>query len=869
MIRRPSGAPRGRRPCRRGGVPSSVALLLARVAVARVAVTGIAVAAIASLAIAPLAAGAAEPAGSPGPATGVVAAPSIPVTCGYSADTTWTSTSTTPAVVGSCSLALAVESVVVITSTGTIVQHDDVFPNNGPYHARFSVAVDGPRPAADSDSDTAADSDSAADTAAERLITVDGAHLDVNHPVSRTFTLTTGTLMAPGVHVIALMASLEPLSGNRMIVVDPSIVAIAVPGDSPDSAACWSPGSAPGAASRVVTASASFVPAGGCTIEVPVDGFALVLGSGSLGRLPGERGQPYEARLRVANDFSPTVVDHWATVDDAPTLGHTYGSIGIASMVPVAAGTRAFDLSVARDVGTGTVVLDDPSLVVITFPADSPAVTGCSERGTGAVAVMASAPVWQRLGACTLEARFPGTLIATATTSMNVENGVGYTQGRFRLGLDATSGDDRTDRWVDSFVDPSNDGYDQSIAVSLLTRVGSGPHTVSLMGHRTAGNGVPVLHGRSVVGLVIADDIAPGSPTGVQARPGSGSAEVSWIAPGANGGTPPTAYEITAIPGGLSVRAGATATSATVAPLADGVYSFTVTAINAAGTGQPSAASNRVTLGSPVGAPPRASGYWMVDDAGVVYAFGDSRVLGDASSMVAAARADGRGNVVVVDIEPTVSAGGYWLLDSLGGVHPFGDAVDHGSVPVGQLVGDESAVSISATATGLGYWVFTNRGRVIRFGNIASFGDLSSLQLNGPVRDSIRSPSGNGYYLVASDGGVFAFGDAQFHGSMGGHQLNAPVRSLVPDRDGSGYWLVASDGGVFAFLAEFRGSIPGVLPPDQPLRRPIAGMVAFGSGYLMVGEDGGAFAFSDRPFAGSLGSDPPSRPVTAVAAFSI
>jgi hypothetical protein len=34
----------------------------------------------------------------------------------------------------------------------------------------------------------------------------------------------------------------------------------------------------------------------------------------------------------------------------------------------------------------------------------------------------------------------------------------------------------------------------------------------------------------------------------------------------------------------------------------------------------------------------------------------------------------------------------------------------------------------------------------------------------------------------------------------------------------------------------------------------------------MVASDGGIFAFSDTPFAGSLGADPPSRPIVAVAA---
>ncbi len=140
---------------------------------------------------------------------------------------------------------------------------------------------------------------------------------------------------------------------------------------------------------------------------------------------------------------------------------------------------------------------------------------------------------------------------------------------------------------------------------------------------------------------------------------------------------------------------------------------------------------------------------------------------------------------------------------------------------------------------------------------------MSAVPLNGPVLDSIATPSGKGYYMVASDGGIFAFGDARFFGSMGGAVLNAPVQSLVPDPDRAGYWLVASDGGVFAFGAPFRGSMGG-----HRLNAPLTGMVPFGNGYLMVGTDGGIFNFSDLPFLGSLGGAPPADPISSVAALT-
>jgi beta-propeller uncharacterized protein DUF5122 len=246
------------------------------------------------------------------------------------------------------------------------------------------------------------------------------------------------------------------------------------------------------------------------------------------------------------------------------------------------------------------------------------------------------------------------------------------------------------------------------------------------------------------------------------------------------------------------------------------------------------------------------SGYWMIGAGGTVYAFGDARWLGNAAVP---------SGVNAVDLEPTPSKTGYWVVDGRGTVASFGDAARFGSIS-GGLAKGESVTSLSATPSGQGYWIFTTRGRVVPFGDAVSYGDMAKVALNGPVLDSIPTPSGQGYYMVASDGGIFAFGDARFYGSMGNTRLNAPVQSLVPDGDGGGYWLVASDGGIFAFDAPFRGSMG-----SSKLNKPVTGMVRFGDGYLMVGEDGGIFNFSTQPFAGSLGANPPPRPVVSVAAL--
>jgi myo-inositol-hexaphosphate 3-phosphohydrolase len=257
------------------------------------------------------------------------------------------------------------------------------------------------------------------------------------------------------------------------------------------------------------------------------------------------------------------------------------------------------------------------------------------------------------------------------------------------------------------------------------------------------------------------------------------------------------------------------------------------------------------TTAPPVQVPNTRSGYWMVGSDGKVFEFGDAKHFGNIT-LAAGAQA--------IDLEPTPSGNGYWVIDDLGHVFAKGDAKMLGDVDQSLLTKIEIVTSLSATSTGNGYWAFTNLGRVIPFGDAVHYGDMSKVKLNGPVLDSIPSSSGKGYFMVASDGGIFSFGDATFKGSMGGKPLNKPVQSLVPDADGVGYWLVASDGGIFAFDAQFRGSMGG-----KPLNKPVTGMVRYGNGYLMVGEDGGIFSFSDKKFVGSLGDNPPLRPITSVA----
>jgi hypothetical protein len=91
----------------------------------------------------------------------------------------------------------------------------------------------------------------------------------------------------------------------------------------------------------------------------------------------------------------------------------------------------------------------------------------------------------------------------------------------------------------------------------------------------------------------------PSIPTGVTASAGNGQATVSFTAP-ANGGSDITSYKVTAMPG--TITATGTSSPITVTGLSNGVaYTFTVQAVNSAGSSVASDVSNSVTPRQPSG----------------------------------------------------------------------------------------------------------------------------------------------------------------------------------------------------------------------------------------------------------------------------
>ncbi len=104
----------------------------------------------------------------------------------------------------------------------------------------------------------------------------------------------------------------------------------------------------------------------------------------------------------------------------------------------------------------------------------------------------------------------------------------------------------------------------------------------------------------SAVSNTVTPANVPGAPTNVVAVAGDGLATVSWRAPTNTGGVPITSYVVTAFPGGATTSTTG-ALTVTFGGLSNGTsYTFTVAAVNAAGTSTASKASAAVT---PAGLP--------------------------------------------------------------------------------------------------------------------------------------------------------------------------------------------------------------------------------------------------------------------------
>ncbi|POM27037.1 Chitinase A1 precursor [Actinomadura rubteroloni] len=134
----------------------------------------------------------------------------------------------------------------------------------------------------------------------------------------------------------------------------------------------------------------------------------------------------------------------------------------------------------------------------------------------------------------------------------------------------------------------------------------------------------------------------PGAPDAPTAQPGDRQATISWAPPPVTGGLLITGYTVTASPGGRTVTAAGSATSATLTGLTNGTaYTFKVRATNRIGNGPDSTASAPVTPFAPPSAPQEVSA-----------------TAGDASATVTWTAPSSDGGSAVTGYTVTASPGG-------------------------------------------------------------------------------------------------------------------------------------------------------------------------------------------------------------------
>jgi trimeric autotransporter adhesin len=406
----------------------------------------------------------------------------------------------------------------------------------------------------------------------------------------------------------------------------------------------------------------------------------------------------------------------------------------------------------------------------------------------------------------------------------------------------------------------------------------------------------------------------PGAPTIGTATAGNASATLTWTAPSDQGSSAITGYLITPS-SGPTVTVG-NVTSDDITGLTNGTaYTFTVSAINSVGTGDPSAPSNSVTPEAVVpGAPtigrvtpgnasatvtftaPSSdggspiTGYTVTAADSTTPANGGQTASGTASPITVPGLTNGDSYTFTVAATNAIGTG-----DASAPSSPVTPAVP--TAPGAPTIGTATAGNASATVTWTapasnggspitGYVITPSTGSAVTVGNVTSddvtgltngssytftvaatnaLGTGAASAASNAVTPEAPAPppaTPPGYWVVTADGGVYPQGSVSSHGSAASVDLNAPIVGSAALPGGNGYWLVGADGGIFSYgAAAFYGSMGG-----DRLNAPVVGMASTpdGKGYWLVAADGGVFAFGDAAFAGSAAQTHLNAPVVGI-----
>ncbi len=200
-------------------------------------------------------------------------------------------------------------------------------------------------------------------------------------------------------------------------------------------------------------------------------------------------------------------------------------------------------------------------------------------------------------------------------------------------------------------------GGNHGIASTITTD--DGEHQVCLTA-RNVGAGTDTSLGCRLV--IAVHPVAPSAPQNVTALAGFGGATVNWTAPASDGGAPWTKYTITASPGGAVTTVAPGATTATVLGLKPSTtYTFTVQAVNVAGTSVAGTSPAVKTQASP---PPQTT------PAPVSTSRYIRNIRGASATELATMRSEG-----VADAKANPSGHGYLILLDIGGQDQYDGGV--------------------------------------------------------------------------------------------------------------------------------------------------------------------------------------------------
>lgn len=239
-------------------------------------------------------------------------------------------------------------------------------------------------------------------------------------------------------------------------------------------------------------------------------------------------------------------------------------------------------------------------------------------------------------------------------------------------------------------------------------------------------------------------------------------------------------------------------------------------------------------------------GYWVMDDSGNVYGFGDAADY-DSSSF-GAVPINSYSNNIGVALTAHPDGKGYWALDWRGHVWAYGSATDYGEVVIADPyvglneVPKAQAMDICATHTGDGYWVVYSNGVIYGFGDandivdsrwnvnytsigttaVAHYMDVYLKQNYEPGRYlpylrrlksvAIQShPNKLGFWVTDGSGQVWSFGQSRHHGQLVERKFNTGMgnsfrlepldwaSAIESTVTGNGYWIIFASGKIASF----------------------------------------------------------------------